>query len=113
MLVVVAFMRGMTVAVVKVVDMAIVLDRGVAAVGTVLVLVLLGLVVPSAPDPASERTVGRRQHEEGYCQQHDGAAGSRVGIERRRHAADAAEDTDDHRDPDSRPEAPGRPDTRR
>lgn len=56
-LVVVAPMRGMTVAVVKVVDMVLVLDRGVAAVRAVLVLVLLGLEVPSAGDTAVQRAV--------------------------------------------------------
>ena len=55
--VVVAFVGGMTVAVVKVVHMVLVLDRGVTAVGTVLVVVLLGLEVTSARDPPVQGVV--------------------------------------------------------
>ena len=56
-LVVVTFMRSMTVAVVKIVDVVLVLDRGVAAVWAVLVFVPLGLVVPPACDPTSQGAV--------------------------------------------------------
>ena len=56
-LVVVSFMWSMTVTVVKIVDVAVVLDRGVAAVWAVLVLVLLGFEVPSAGDPIVHSTV--------------------------------------------------------
>ena len=56
-LVVVSFMRGMTVAVVKVVDMLVMLDRRVAAVGAVLVFVPLGLEVPTARDPTAQGAV--------------------------------------------------------
>ena len=56
-LVVVAFMRSMTVAVVKIVDMVFVFDRGVAAIRAVLVFVLLGLLMPPAADPASQGVV--------------------------------------------------------
>jgi uncharacterized membrane protein len=56
-LVIVAFMRSMTVAVVKVVDMVFVFDRGVAAARAVLVFMLLGLLVPPARDPASQGAV--------------------------------------------------------
>ena len=56
-LVVVSFVRSMTVTVVKVVDMALVLDRRVAAVVAVLVLVPLGLEVPLARDPTVQGAV--------------------------------------------------------
>jgi len=50
-LVVVSLVRSMAVTVVKVVDMVVVLDRGVTAVFTVLVFVLLGLEVLPSRDP--------------------------------------------------------------
>ena len=56
-LVVVAFMGSMTVTVVKVVDMVVVLDRGVTAVWAVLVVVLFGLEVPLARDPTVQGVV--------------------------------------------------------
>jgi len=56
-LVVVSLMRGMAVTVVKVVDMVVVLDRRVAAVGAVLVFVPLGLEVPLARDPTVQGAV--------------------------------------------------------
>ena len=57
MLVVVSFVRCMMVTVVQVVDMAVVLDRGVAAVWAVFVFVQLRLEVPPARDPVMHRTV--------------------------------------------------------
>ena len=56
-LVVVSLVRSMAVTVVKVVDMVLVLDRGVAAVRAVLVPVLLGLEVPPARHPAVQGVV--------------------------------------------------------
>ena len=56
-LVVMSFMRSVTVTVVKVVDVSVVLDRGVATVWAVLVLVLLGLEVALASDPTAEGAV--------------------------------------------------------
>ena len=55
--VVVSFVRSMTVTVVQVVDMVVVLDRAVAAVGTVLVFVLLGFEVPLAREPTAQGAV--------------------------------------------------------
>lgn len=55
--VVVAFMRCMAVAVVKIVDMVFVLDGGVAAVWAMLVFVLLRLFVSPACDPTSQCAV--------------------------------------------------------
>src|SRR5665811_388243 len=89
--VVVAFMRSMTVAVVKIVDMVFVLDCGVAAVWTVLVLVLLGLVVAPACDPTSQGVVWRRDHEARVGLQDDGATRRGIGIERRSCAAHPAD----------------------
>jgi hypothetical protein len=56
-LVVVSKMRSMAVTVVKVVDMAVVPDRGMAAVDAVLVLVPFGLEVPLAGEPAVKSAV--------------------------------------------------------
>ena len=57
MLVVVSFVRSMPMTVVQVVDMAPMLDRRVTAVGPVLVLMPLGLEVPSARDATMHGTV--------------------------------------------------------
>jgi hypothetical protein len=56
-LVVVSLVRRMTVTIVNVVDMVAVLDRGMAAVGAVLVLVPFGLEVPPARDPTPQGAV--------------------------------------------------------
>ena len=56
-LVVVPFVRRMTVTIVNVVDMVAVLDRGMAAVGAVLVLVPLSLEVPPARDTTAQAAV--------------------------------------------------------
>ena len=55
--VVVAFMRSMTVAIVKIVNMVFVFDRRVAAVRAMLVFVLLGLFVLPARDLTSQGAV--------------------------------------------------------
>jgi hypothetical protein len=56
-LVVVALMRSMAVAVVKIVDVVLVLDRGVAAVWAVFVYVPFGPEMPPARDPAVQGVV--------------------------------------------------------
>ena len=56
-LVVVSKVWSMSVTVVKVVDVAVMLDRWVAAVGAVLVLVPLGLEVPPTRDPTAQGAV--------------------------------------------------------
>ena len=56
-LVVVSLMRRMTVTIMEVVDMVVVLYRGMAAVGAVLVFVPLGLQVPPSSDPTAHGAV--------------------------------------------------------
>src|SRR5450631_3859626 len=84
-------MRCMAVAVVKVVDMVLVLDRGVSAVRTMLVLMAFGLVVTPAGDPAAQGVVGGRDDEERYGHQDDRGARGGVDVESRRHPAHGAE----------------------
>ena len=56
-LVVVSLVRRMAVTIMEVVDVVVVLYRWMAAVGSVLVLVPLGLQVPSASDPPANGAV--------------------------------------------------------
>lgn len=98
--VVVTLMRSMTMAVVKIVDVVVVLDRGVAAVGTVFVFMLLGLEVSPVRDPAVQGVVRRRGQEERDRHQDDGSAGGCVDVVRRRHPTHGAEGPEGYGDAD-------------